>query len=68
MYCDIRSGDYTLPVTLDPTPTPDASREDVAFSRSGVPPPPNRLSNGAPRFVDSAVPLPLELAALEAVA
>ena len=31
-------------------------------------PPPNRLSNGAPRFVDSAVPLPLELAALEAVA
>ncbi|MYB99037.1 MAG: DUF222 domain-containing protein, partial [Gemmatimonadetes bacterium] len=32
------------------------------------PPPPNRLSNGAPRFVDSAVPLSLELAALEAVA
>ena len=32
------------------------------------PPTPNRLSNGAPRFVDSAVPLPLELAALEAVA
>ena len=31
-------------------------------------PPPNRLSNGAPRFVDSAVPLSLELAALEAVA
>ncbi|MDE2985876.1 MAG: DUF222 domain-containing protein, partial [Gemmatimonadota bacterium] len=30
-------------------------------------PPPNRLSNGAPRFVDSAVPLPLELEALEAV-
>ena len=30
--------------------------------------PPNRLSNGAPRFVDSAAPLPLELAALEAVA
>ncbi|MDE2875587.1 MAG: hypothetical protein OXU69_01710 [Gemmatimonadota bacterium] len=29
-------------------------------------PPPDRLSNGAPRFVDSAVPLPLELAALEA--
>ena len=32
------------------------------------PPPPSRLSNGAPRFVDSAVSLPLELAALEAVA
>jgi len=31
-------------------------------------PPLNRLSNGAPRFVDSAVPLSLELAALEAVA
>ncbi len=34
-------------------------------------PPPSaagRLSNGAPRFVDSAVPLPLELEALEAVA
>ncbi len=30
-------------------------------------PPPDRLSNGAPRFVDSAVPLSLELAALEAV-
>ncbi|MDE2793852.1 MAG: hypothetical protein OXL34_03445, partial [Gemmatimonadota bacterium] len=27
-----------------------------------------RLSNGAPRFVDSAVPLALELEALEAVA
>ena len=32
------------------------------------PPPLDRLSNGAPRFVDSAVPLSLELAALEAVA
>ena len=32
------------------------------------PPPRDRLSNGAPRFVDSAVPLSLELAALEAVA
>ena len=32
------------------------------------PPPPGRLSNGAPRFVDSAVPLELELEALEAVA
>ena len=32
------------------------------------PPPPGRLSNGVPRFVDSGVPLPLELAALEAVA
>ena len=32
------------------------------------PPPPDRLSNGAPRVVDSAVPLPLELEALEAVA
>ncbi|MDE2874805.1 MAG: DUF222 domain-containing protein, partial [Gemmatimonadota bacterium] len=31
-------------------------------------PPPNRLSNGAPRFDDSAVPLELELAALEALA
>ena len=31
-------------------------------------PPPDRLSNGAPRFVDSAVPLSLELEALEAVA
>ena len=31
-------------------------------------PPPNRMSNGAPRFVDSAVPLSLGLAALEAVA
>ena len=31
-------------------------------------PPPNRLSNGAPRFVDSAVPLELELEAMEAVA
>ena len=31
-------------------------------------PPPDRLSNGAPRFVDSQVPLELELAALEAVA
>ena len=31
-------------------------------------PPPNRLTNGAPPFVDSAVPLPLELAALEAMA
>jgi len=31
-------------------------------------PPPDRLSNGAPRFVDSAVPLPLELEALEATA
>ena len=30
-------------------------------------PPPNRLTNGAPCFVDSAVPLSLELAALEAV-
>ncbi|MDE2874971.1 MAG: DUF222 domain-containing protein [Gemmatimonadota bacterium] len=30
-------------------------------------PPPDRLSNGAPRFVDSAVPLPLELEALEAM-
>ena len=29
-------------------------------------PPPGRISNGAPRFVDSAVPLELE--ALEAVA
>ena len=28
------------------------------------PPPPSRLSNGAPRFVDSAVPLPLELEAV----
>ena len=32
------------------------------------PPPPARLSNGAPRFADSAMPLSLELAALEAVA
>ena len=31
-------------------------------------PPPGRLSNGAPRFVNSAVPLSLELEALEAVA
>ena len=31
-------------------------------------PPPGRISNGAPRFVDSAVPLELELEALEAVA
>ncbi len=31
-------------------------------------PPPDRLSNGAPRFADSAVPLSLELEALEAVA
>ena len=31
-------------------------------------PPPNRLTNGAPPFVDSALPLPLELQALEAVA
>ncbi len=31
-------------------------------------PSPGRLSNGAPRFVDSAVPLELELEALEAVA
>ena len=31
-------------------------------------PPPNRLTNGAPPLVDSAVPLPLELEALEAVA
>ncbi|MDE2796254.1 MAG: HNH endonuclease signature motif containing protein, partial [Gemmatimonadota bacterium] len=31
-------------------------------------PPLDRLSNGAPRFVDSQVPLELELAALEAVA
>ena len=31
-------------------------------------PPPGQLSNGAPRFVDSAVPLSLELEALEAVA
>ena len=31
-------------------------------------PPPGRLSNGAPRFADSQVPLPLELEALEAVA
>ncbi len=31
-------------------------------------PPPNRLSNGAPRFVDAEVPLSLELEALEAVA
>ena len=29
---------------------------------------PGRLSNGAPRFVDSQVPLELELEALEAVA
>ncbi len=31
-------------------------------------PPPDRLSNGAPRFVDTEVPLSLELEALEAVA
>ena len=31
-------------------------------------PPPDRLSNGAPRFVDAEVPLSLELEALEAVA
>ena len=31
-------------------------------------PSPGRLSNGAPRFVDSQVPLELELEALEAVA
>ena len=31
-------------------------------------PPPGRLSNGAARFVDSQVPLSLELEALEAVA
>ena len=45
-------------------PSPEAVRK--------LPPPPalppDRLSNGAPRFVDSAVPLSLELEALEAVA
>ena len=44
-----------LPAEVRKLPTPPA-------------PPPDRLSNGAPRFVDSAVPLSLELAALEAVA
>ena len=44
-----------LPATVRKLPTPPA-------------PPPDRLSNGAPRFVDSAVPLSLELEALEAVA
>ena len=44
-----------LPGTVRKLPTPPA-------------PPPDRLSNGAPRFVDSAMPLSLELAALEAVA
>ena len=45
-------------------PSPEAVRK--------LPPPPalppDRMSNGAPRFVDSAVPLSLELEALEAVA
>ena len=39
-----------------------------AVRKLPTPPPPDRLSNGAPRFVDSAVPLSLELEALEAVA
>ena len=44
-----------LPETVRKLPPPPA-------------PPPNRLSNGAPRFVDAEVPLSLELEALEAVA
>ena len=43
--------------------------EEVAEELPAAPaPPPGRLSNGAPRFADSQVPLPLELEALEAVA
>ena len=43
--------------------------EEVAEELPVAPaPPPGRLTNGAPRFADSQVPLPLELEALEAVA
>ena len=48
---------------------PPPLAEEVAAELPSAPaPPPGRLSNGAPPFVDSAVPLPLELEALEAVA
>ena len=47
---------------------PPLAEEVAAVLPTAPVPPPGRLSNGAPPFVDSAVPLPLELEALEAVA
>ena len=52
-------------VIASPPPLPVGTKVELPTPPA---PPPNRLSNGAPRFVDSAVPLELELEAMEAVA